>query len=435
MHSSVRRAGAFAVVATLAVIAPVAGALTAVPFALLAVAGHTVSGGRVFDLFARPGDHLDRELRGLVGFSLAVTGLALLTSLTDLPVGVFVATVLLVGYGNLAERAICSTDDTPIRRTLAFTLGATPAAFVGFLIVGAVESASTDLSTIGFLALTGALVGALIRSVRVERDDPLVLTTDALVLWAFAGLDLQVDPLGLATAVGIAGAFGYVSWLLRTASVPGMLTGVIISLATIVLGGYGWFAALIAFFGVGGLASKFRYTEKESLGVAEANDGARGTRNVLGNAAVALAAVVGFAAADGLQIDSAAFLFAFVGSIATAMSDTLSSEIGVLFGRPRLITSMRRVEPGTDGGVTLAGEIAGTLGAMAIAAIAVIAFDLSAMGGVVVVLAGVVGMNIDSLLGATVEGRWVGNQGVNFLATLVGAMLAGFCAVILGLGP
>ncbi|MFN7132546.1 MAG: DUF92 domain-containing protein [Myxococcales bacterium] len=33
------------------------------------------------------------------------------------------------------------------------------------------------------------------------------------------------------------------------------------------------------------------------------------------------------------------------------MSDTLSSEIGGVFDSPRLITTLERVPPGTDGGV------------------------------------------------------------------------------------
>jgi hypothetical protein len=56
-----------------------------------------------------------------------------------------------------------------------------------------------------------------------------------------------------------------------------MLTGVLLSLLTVVLGGYGWFLILVVFFALGGLASKFRYEEKVSRGVAEDRGGARGS--------------------------------------------------------------------------------------------------------------------------------------------------------------
>ncbi|MFC6726760.1 DUF92 domain-containing protein, partial [Halobium palmae] len=203
-----------------------------------------------------------------------------------------------------------------------------------------------------FLAATGAFTGALLRSMLFERDDPLVMLSVGLLLWFLSYLPTEVTPTGIAVALGVTIALGVLSYALETASVEGMLTGVLLCLLTIVLGGVGWFAVLIAFFAVGGLSTKFRYDAKLDRGVAEDNDGARGTGNVLGNSAVALAAVLAYAASAELPVDETLFLFGFAGSLAAAMSDTLSSEVGGLYDRPRLITSLKRVEPGTDGGVT-----------------------------------------------------------------------------------
>ncbi len=422
---------AFAGVATLALAAPVAGALAAVPFALIAVAGRLVSEGPVFHLFARPGDHQAGELRGLVGFSLAATGLALLASLTGLSAGAFAAAVLLLAYGNLVERAVCERNETAIRRVTAFSLGGAFVAIIGQVAVAAIAALSIQPATAVFLGVSGGLVGALLREVFPGRDDPFVMVAVAVILWIFAAIDIQIGPGQLALAVAIASGFGYTSWYLGTASVTGMLTGVIVGLLTIVLGGYGWFAILIAFFGLGGLASKFRYDEKADRGVAEPNKGARGGRNVLGNAAVALIAVVAFAASDRLGLEAAIFLYAFAGSVATAMSDTFSSEIGVLFDEPRLITTFQPVKTGTDGGVTLEGSIAGLGGASAVAVLAIPALNVPITGAAVIMVAGFIGMFVDSVLGAALEGRWVGNQGVNFFATLAGA-LVGTIGVVVG---
>ena len=423
MQSSVRRAVAFALVATLALAAPVAGALAAVPFALIAVAGRVVSSGPLFDLFARPGDRQAGELRGLVGFSLAATGLALLASLTSLSAGAFAAAVLLLAYGNLIERVVCVTHETAIRRVTAFSLGGAIAAIGGQAAVAAIAAISIQPATAVFLGVSGGLVGALLREVFPGRDDPFVMVAVAVILWTFTAINVAIGPVQLAIAVAIASAFGYTSWYLGTASVTGMLTGVIVGLLTIVLGGYGWFAILIAFFGLGGLASKFRYEEKADKGVAEPNKGARGGRNVLGNAAVALLAVVAFAASGPLGVDASLFLFAFAGSVSTAMSDTFSSEIGVLFDDPVLITTFQPVKTGTDGAITLEGSLAGLGGSIVVGGLAVVALDVSLVGAVVIVFAGMVGMFVDSLLGAAAEGRWIGNQGVNFLATLAGALV------------
>jgi len=188
----------------------------------------------------------------------------------------------------------------------------------------------------------------------------------------------------------------------------------------------------MAFYAVGGLASKYRFDEKVDRGVAQENDGARGTGNVLANSAVALVALVGCAAAGHVDAPETVFRLAFAGAIATAMADTLSSEIGGLFDRPRLITTLQPVGPGTDGAVTWQGEVAGLAGASLIAGIAIVEVPLGdpvvagapLVGAGVILLAGLSGMTVDSLLGALIEGNLVGNQTVNFLATLSGAVVA-----------
>ncbi|MFB6228098.1 MAG: TIGR00297 family protein [Halobacteriales archaeon] len=433
MEECVRRAVAFAAVASVSLLAPAIEVLVAVPFALIAVAGRTVSEGRLFELFARPSDRRAGELRGLVGFALVATALALLVALADPPNAwtVFVSTILILGYGNLAEQTIRSRLDTQITRATAFVIGGTLATGAGieaFVLIAdsTIPDPMVSPPTAVFLGLAGSITGALVRAISLGRDDQLTVVTVAAALGLLVSLDLTIDPLRLGVAVAVAGTVGYLSWRLETASITGMLAGVLLSLATIVLGGYGWFAVLIAFFGIGGLASKYRYEEKRDLGVAEDNEGARGSWNVLGNAGIALVAVTGFAATDATALDESFFRFLFLGSLSTAMSDTLSSEIGVLFGPPRLITTLEPVDVGTDGGVTLKGVGVGGVGGAVVAVIALPAatFGISLASAGVIVAAGVLGMLVDSILGATIEGRWIGNQAVNFLATLAGGIIA-----------
>lgn len=436
MQPTVRRAAAFAAVGTLALAAPAAGALAAVPFALIAVAGRLVSDGPVFELFASPADRRDGQLRDLVGFALAATGLALLASLTGLPATAFAAAVLLLVYGDLATSAVGDRGSGPLREVVTFGAAGVAAAIAGLLAVSAVTPAAVHVSTVAFLAVTGALVAALLRELLADPADPVVLVGVAGLLWVLASLGLTVEPVEFALALAVAGGFGYLSWLLGTASLTGMLTGVVISLATIVLGGFGWFAILIAFFGLGGLAAKYEYETKLEHGVAEANQGARTIRNVLGNAAVGVAAVVGFAASPALGVDSTLFAYLFAGSMATAMADTLSSELGVLYGRPRLITTLETVETGTDGGVSLEGVVAGVGGGLLVGALALgLLGGVTPAGAAVIVAAGIAGMFADSLLGATLEGWLIGNQSVNLLSTLVGGLLAPVGALAVGAVP
>jgi uncharacterized protein (TIGR00297 family) len=406
------------------------------PFIAIAVlALYVIEEGRVFELFARPGDRQDGRLYGLAGFGLSIAGLALLAVQFRLPTTVFVMAVFVLSYGNLAEHLTRRVTDGQVVATAGFVVGGFVAGVAGGLVTQQMLPETFPVPTLLFFAASGGLLASLLRSVLFERDDPLVMVSVALLLWLFVDLGVQVTTTRIAVALAVTAVLGYVSYALETASLPGMLTGVFLGLLTIVLGDYGWFAMLISFFGIGGLSAKFRYEEKQARGIAQENEGARGSGNVLANSLTALLAVVGSAASPShLPVASELFLFAFAGSVAAAMSDTLSSEIGGLFDDPRLITTFEPVDPGTDGAVTWQGELVGLVGAGIIAGIAAIAFpSVGPLGIAVIVGAGFVGMTVDSLLGATVEGRVVENQGVNFLATLVAAITGGALAVLIGL--
>jgi uncharacterized protein (TIGR00297 family) len=437
--SSIRRAGAYALVGTLSIAAPAVGRGTVVLFAAVAAASlFVIEEGRLFELFARPTDREDRTLYSLAAFSLAAAGLAILATLFGMNLAVFVASVLVLSYGHLAERLVRTRWSAELAPTVGFVCGGTLAGVAGQLLVRGIEGGAASgivgtLPTALFLAAGGAVLGALLRSVLFARDDPLVMLSIGLLLWLFAELSVSVSGLDITIALALTALLGAASYRLGTASIAGMLTGMLLVLLTIVLGGYDWFAVLITFFAVGSLAAKYRIEEKRERGIAEANEGARGSGNVLANAAVALGAVLAFAASSLLGMAPAASLFAFAGSLAAAMADTLSSELGGLFDDPRLITTFERVPPGTDGGVTWQGELAGLLGAVLVAAVTGWLFESVALGGAVVIaLAGAAGMTVDSVLGATIEPR-VGNQGVNFLATLSAALIATLAALAVGL--
>jgi len=456
--SRVRRAGAFAGVSTLAVAAPalrasaatagLAGTTDAVvpmavaaPFLAVALGAFFVEDGPAFDLFARPGDHEERRLYGLIGFTLAAAGLGLLAASSQFPLPVFVGTVVLLGYGNLGAQVArgLTDEEAPLARASAFVALGSVAGVAGVLAARAVagDPVATDVSGVVGVVLAGALLGATLRSVLFERDDPLVMLSVGLLAWLLAAIVPALSPTTLAGAVVVTVFLGYVSYALETASVTGALTGVLLTFLTAVLGGFAWLAVLVTFFGVGGLSAKFRYEEKLDRGVAEDNEGARGSGNVLGNAAVAIGAVVAYAATTAGMVGGVAptvFLYAFAGSLAAAMSDTLSSEIGGIYDTPRLITTLEPVDPGTDGAITWQGELAGVVGAATIAGVAGLTLvPVDALGLGVVTVAGVVGMTVDSLLGATVEGDLVGNQGVNFLATLAGGVAGAAIALALAL--
>jgi uncharacterized protein (TIGR00297 family) len=398
--------------------------LVSVPFLAVALLSLATTRGPLFELFAFPGDYKEGRLYGLASFSLAVAGLIVISLQFGMPLGVFVASVLLLVYGNLAEKFVRERTQGPFVSTAVFVISAFLAGLLAQGVTASLTRTPLVIPLSIFLASSGALLAALFRSVLFDRDDPLVMISVSLALWLFADLSLNLELTQVIGALAITLGFGYLSYALETASVTGMLSGVFLALLTVVFGDYGWFAVLISFFAIGGLSSKFQYEEKRRRGLAQDNEGARGSGNVIANSAVALAAVLGAAASARIGLPEFLFQFAFTGAIAAAMSDTLSSEIGGLFDTPRLITTLEPVPPGTDGGVTWQGEIAGLIGAGIVAAIAFVFFDISLLGAGVIVLAGVVGMTVDSLLGATMEGDLLDNMSVNFLATLAASIVA-----------
>jgi uncharacterized protein (TIGR00297 family) len=100
--------------------------------------------------------------------------------------------------------------------------------------------------------------------------------------------------------------------------------------------------------------------------------------------------------------------------------------LGQVFGgRPRMITTLRQVEPGRDGAISLAGTFAGVAAAAIVAAAGTMALRGDRTMFVVSCASGVFGLLFDSLLGATLEeSGWLNNDAVNFLSTGSAALFA-----------
>jgi len=119
-------------------------------------------------------------------------------------------------------------------------------------------------------------------------------------------------------------------------------------------------------------------------------------------------------------------LCALVAALTAGGSDTVASEIGKAWGRSTfLVTTLRRVQPGTSGAMSVEGTLAGLVGALALAATGA-AFGLIPFYGVpTVIAAATAGALVESVLGATLEGPGIlNNDMLNFLNTAVAAAVA-----------
>ena len=221
------------------------------------------------------------------------------------------------------------------------------------------------------------------------------------------------------TAILVTGAFAALAYALgminRSGAVGGLLVGTMIYAS---LGPSGF--AILALFVIGGsLLTRLGYASKARTGTAQEHGGRRSARNALANCAVATFCAI-LAAVTG----SEPFVAGFVGSLGAAFADTAESEIGQLLSRtPRLITTLQRVPPGTDGAVSFPGTLAGVGAAGLTAALGLVLGMLETPAGLLLVsTAAFLGTIVDSLIGAL--SPRAGNELTNVLCTLVAALLA-----------
>ena len=220
------------------------------------------------------------------------------------------------------------------------------------------------------------------------------------------------------TAILVTAAFAAVAYALGMISRSGALGGLLVGTTIYASLGPGGFAILALFVIGGSLLTQLGYGSKARTGTAQEHGGRRGARNALANCTVATICAV-LAGATGSEPLTAAF----VASIGAAFADTAESEIGQLFSRtPRLISTLRKVPPGTDGAVSLPGTLAG-LGAAGLTAILALELGMleTPVYAFLVAIAAFLGTAADSLMGAL--SPRAGNELTNVLCTLVAALL------------
>ncbi len=205
-------------------------------------------------------------------------------------------------------------------------------------------------------------------------------------------------------------------------TLAGTLTAAFLGVFLYIGAGYNGILMAAALFLLSATATAWKTGVKEALDAAEKNKGQRTAAQVLANVGTGgLTGLLCFfypANLDLLRLMMAA-------GLASAAADTISSEMGMVYGRKFYnIISLKKDQRGLDGVISLEGTLFGLAASSVIAAVYAFGFGWN-ISFWWIILSGTIGNLTDSILGATLERKkFLGNNAVNFLNTVVAAFVA-----------
>jgi len=236
------------------------------------------------------------------------------------------------------------------------------------------------------------------------------------------------------------------SYFLRFLTLSGTIATFFLGAIVFGIGGWQWAVPILTFFLLSSALSKYGRSRKKQFDALFGKSYTRDWVQVVSNGGLA-----------GTMVLLSAFFHIYdfypiyLGALAAVTADTWGTEIGVLTkGRTLSVLSMKPVPPGTSGGISAQGTVAGLAGALVVA-LSGYAWCTDLKMIIFVALVGVAGSFGDSMLGATLQVQfrcevcgkqterrahcgstaariagvaWVNNDVVNLFCSLLGALIA-----------
>ncbi|HUU42777.1 MAG TPA: DUF92 domain-containing protein [Planctomycetota bacterium] len=301
--------------------------------------------------------------------------------------------------------------------------GTLAAGFLVWWVALREEIAPVPFERAMLLALVAAVAAGLVETSRGKYvdDNISVPVVGALVLYLLL-VGFRMDPtLSVFLALALNFVLGVAAYRAGAVSLSGLVAGLVIGTAVALSLALPGFLLLAVFFVLGSGATRWGYAAKKTRGVAQESGGRRGWLHATANGIVPAGCAV--LAMLGARPGAGPWTLAFAAALATAAMDTVSSELGTLYGRTTVLPpTFRRVKPGTAGAVSVEGTL---LGLLAAALVALAAFALGLIGGAlcwVVLVSAFAGTTAESLLGAAGLGKTERSSSVlNLINTAVGA--------------
>ena len=190
----------------------------------------------------------------------------------------------------------------------------------------------------------------------------------------------------------------------------------------------GWMSVVIYLL-FGSLVTKIGFKFKKEQGIAEKRGGRRGPENVWGSSATGLflAIISKFNPANILLLK-----VGFAASFSAKLADTFGSEIGKRFGKDTyLITSLKKVERGTEGGISLEGTLASVFGSIFMALVMLrLSIITTKYHFIIVAVSGFLATISESIIGAKFQNKYkLSNEMVNAIQTSIASVFAIFSLV------
>jgi len=207
--------------------------------------------------------------------------------------------------------------------------------------------------------------------------------------------------------IGLALAFIFAaaSYALRFLSASGSVGTFILASIIFGLGGWQWTVPILAFFLLSSGLSKFGKKRKAAYELMFEKSDTRDAGQVAANGGIAGVIMLCWYFFPGYD----GWYFIYLASLASVTADTWGTELGLLSkGSPRSVITLRRAPTGTSGAVSIAGFTGGVLGAFLIALSGLFWMRGDALLStfVLIVVSGVAGSLVDSVIGATAQAKY-----------------------------
>lgn len=358
-----------------------------------------------------PGIHgIDRVSFGTISFPVAFLFLLVFFWARD-PV-IITLTMLVLALGDSAAAIVGGSMNNPTvyrltsdRKSIEGSIAMGLVSFAVLLtgLTMTMDTANIPMSYIVACAGIASVTATACEAISSRGLDNLTITLCTSFVLSFF-LDPQpaadVYQLTMAVSLGIFIAVASLKAGLLTAS--GSVATFLLAVVVFGIGGWQWTIPLVAFFLLSSLLTNVGAERKAAFEFEKPAFRSRGRdyAQVFANGGIG-----GILALLAYWFPELNLYPVYIGSIAAVTADTWGTELGLLSrGRTVRFPDFTNVAPGSNGGITPAGLLAGLGGSVVVAASAFVWLDPALLGWIV--LAGISGSVADSIFGATAQAEF-----------------------------